>query len=74
MAFFIRRLISADFASLSLKTFTWGSALISSAAFGLMHGDQWRAGSVAGLLYSATSSGAGASPTLSWPTLRQTRC
>lgn len=51
--FLIRRLISPDFDSLSLKTFTWVSVLVSSAAFGLMHGDQWLAGSVAGLLYAA---------------------
>lgn len=52
--FLIRRLASADFDSLPAKTFTWLAVVVSSVAFGLMHGDRWIAGSVAGLLYAAT--------------------
>jgi exosortase E/protease (VPEID-CTERM system) len=51
--FLIRRLIRSDFDSLSLKSFTWPSVLISSAAFGLMHAERWMVGFVAGVLYSA---------------------
>lgn len=52
--FLIRRLVSADFEILQPKTFTWVAILASSVAFGLMHGDRWIAGTVAGLLYAAT--------------------
>jgi CAAX prenyl protease-like protein len=51
--FLIRRLMSADFESRTLREFTYISILISSVAFGLMHGDRWIAGTVAGALYAA---------------------
>jgi exosortase E/protease (VPEID-CTERM system) len=50
--FLLRRLISADFESVSLRTLTVASMLISSAAFGLLHGDRWLAGTLAGMLYA----------------------
>jgi exosortase E/protease (VPEID-CTERM system) len=50
--FLIRRLISSDFESVSMTKFTWLSILGSSVAFGLMHGDRWIAGILAGLLYA----------------------
>lgn len=50
--FLIRRLISSDFESVSMTKFTWLSILGSSLAFGLMHGDRWIAGILAGLLYA----------------------
>jgi exosortase E/protease (VPEID-CTERM system) len=50
--FLIRRLISSDFEALGLRKFTYVSLLLSSVAFGLLHGDRWIAGSVAGLLYA----------------------
>jgi exosortase E/protease (VPEID-CTERM system) len=50
--FLIRRLISSDFESVSMTKFTWLSVLGSSLAFGLMHGDRWIAGILAGLLYA----------------------
>ena len=50
--FLIRRLISRDFESISLRTFTYFSLLLSSVAFGLLHGNRWFAGTVAGTLYS----------------------
>ena len=53
-AFLIRRLMSRDFESLSVKSFTYVSLMISSAAFGVLHGDRWLAGTLAGLLYSVT--------------------
>jgi exosortase E/protease (VPEID-CTERM system) len=51
--FLIRRLIAADFESLRLQEFTYVSVLLSSVAFGLMHGDRWVAGTIAGMLYAA---------------------
>lgn len=51
--FLIRRLISADFHERGFKEYTYVALLISSLAFGLMHGDRWIAGTVAGLLYAA---------------------
>jgi exosortase E/protease (VPEID-CTERM system) len=51
--FLIRRLVSFDFESLDAQHFTWLSVLISSVAFGLLHGDRWLAGTIAGLLYAA---------------------
>jgi exosortase E/protease (VPEID-CTERM system) len=50
--FLIRRMIRSDFDSLNLTSFTWWSVLISAVAFGLMHGDRWIAGTLAGLIYS----------------------
>jgi exosortase E/protease (VPEID-CTERM system) len=49
--YFIRRLISPVFESLPLHAFTWLSLATSSVAFGLLHGNLWFAGIVAGLLY-----------------------
>lgn len=50
--FLIRRLISADFESIGLRRYTLVSVLISSFAFGLLHGDRWIAGTLAGLFYA----------------------
>lgn len=51
--FLIRRLISADFETLDPRQYTLISVLISSVAFGLLHGDRWLAGTLAGLFYAA---------------------
>ncbi len=50
--FLIRRLISSNFDSLDPRRYTYVSLLISSVAFGLLHGDRWLAGTLAGLLYA----------------------
>jgi exosortase E/protease (VPEID-CTERM system) len=50
--FLIRRLIAADFEPLKPTAFTWFSLLLSSLAFGFMHGDRWIAGTLAGLIYA----------------------
>ena len=50
--FLIRRLMSADFESLSMRKFSYVSLLVSSVVFGLFHGDRWLAGTVAGLIYA----------------------
>jgi len=49
--FVYRRVVSADFESVSFRWFSWPALAISSLAFGLLHGDRWFAGVVAGLLY-----------------------
>ncbi len=51
--FLIRRVKSADFESLSPRYWTYISILASSVAFGLLHGERWLAGSLAGLIYAA---------------------
>jgi exosortase E/protease (VPEID-CTERM system) len=51
--FLIRRLSSADFESLSPRHYTYIALLVSSVAFGLLHGERWLAGTIAGLIYAA---------------------
>jgi CAAX prenyl protease-like protein len=50
--YLLRRLIDADFTAVSPKQFTWASFLISSVAFGALHG-RWVAGILAGMIYAA---------------------
>ena len=50
--FLLRRLVAADFQSVTPGRFTWLAILISSLLFGLLHG-QWLAGTLAGLAYAA---------------------
>ena len=50
--FLLRRLVSADFESVSWRAFSWAPFLISSAAFGLLHGDRWLAGTIAGAVFA----------------------
>ena len=52
-SYLIRRIISADFESVSPKALTATSLIVSSLAFGILHGQRWIAGTVAGLLYAA---------------------
>ena len=51
--FLMRRLISPDFESVAWRTFAWVPFLISSIGFGLLHGNRWLAGSIAGMIYAA---------------------
>jgi exosortase E/protease (VPEID-CTERM system) len=51
--FVSRRCISADADSVPVGQFSWFSFLVSSTAFGLLHGDAWIAGTVAGMLFAA---------------------
>jgi exosortase E/protease (VPEID-CTERM system) len=53
--FLLRRLVSADFEAVSFRTFTWVALFASSFVFGLLHGDRWLAGTIAGLLYALAS-------------------
>lgn len=50
--FLLRRLSSADFESVAWRGFSWAPFLISSIAFGLLHGERWLAGTVAGMIYA----------------------
>jgi exosortase E/protease (VPEID-CTERM system) len=50
--FLLRRIVSPAFLSVSIKSVTLLPALISSIAFGVLHGDRWLAGAAAGLLYA----------------------
>lgn len=49
--FLMRRLLSRDFESVSLRRFSWFALLASSVAFGLLGGRYWIAGSFAGILF-----------------------
>lgn len=50
--YLLRRLVSAQFEKVTPASFTLVSFLLSSVAFGLLHGSRWLAGTVAGLLYA----------------------
>jgi exosortase E/protease (VPEID-CTERM system) len=50
-AYLPRRLLSADFEAVPLGRFAWMPFLVSSAAFGALHG-RWLAGVLAGMLYA----------------------
>ena len=50
--FLLRRVISPDFETLPLRSFTWLGLGVSSVAFGLLHGNLWLAGILAGLFYA----------------------
>jgi CAAX prenyl protease-like protein len=50
--FLYRRLLSPDFENVSLRHFSWIAMLIASLAFGLLHGDRWFVGFLAGASYT----------------------
>jgi len=49
--YLMRRFISANFNCVSFQSFSWFALLASSVTFGLLHGGNWLAGSVAGILF-----------------------
>jgi exosortase E/protease (VPEID-CTERM system) len=49
--YLLRRMVAADFRTVSPACFTWVSVAVSSAAFGALHG-RWLAGTLAGLVYA----------------------
>jgi len=53
--YLLRRLASSDFVSLSFKRVNLFAVLVSSAVFGVLHGDRVVAGSIAGVIYASTS-------------------
>jgi exosortase E/protease (VPEID-CTERM system) len=52
--FLLRRLVSADFESVGWQSVSWIAILLSSIAFGVLHGDRWLAGTIAGAIYAVT--------------------
>jgi len=50
--FLQRRLASVDFESVDWRRFSWLPFLVSSIAFGLLHGERWLAGTIAGMFYA----------------------
>jgi exosortase E/protease (VPEID-CTERM system) len=50
--FVLRRCIGEDVDAVPIGAFSWFSFLLSSVAFGLLHGDAWVAGTVAGMLFA----------------------
>ncbi len=52
--FLIRRFLSPDFESRGLKEYTLLALVLSSLLFGLMHGNRWPEGTLAGLVYAGS--------------------
>jgi exosortase E/protease (VPEID-CTERM system) len=50
--FFLRQMVSADVESVAYRAVTPLAILVSSVAFGIMHGKLWLAGIVAGIAYA----------------------
>jgi CAAX prenyl protease-like protein len=50
--YLLRRVDSADFDRLDFGRTSWVALFASSAAFGLMHGSRWFAGTLAGVAYA----------------------
>lgn len=50
--YLLRRLASGNFEAVSWRAFAWMPLIVSSAAFGLMHGERWLAGTLAGAMYA----------------------
>ncbi|HEV3056675.1 MAG TPA: exosortase E/protease, VPEID-CTERM system [Vicinamibacterales bacterium] len=49
--FLLRRLDADDFQSIRGSAVSWVAILLSSAAFGALHGERWLAGTIAGVVY-----------------------
>jgi exosortase E/protease (VPEID-CTERM system) len=52
-AFLFRRCLSIEFESIRLQTTALIPVVVSSAAFGFLHGDRWLAGTIAGVVFWA---------------------
>lgn len=52
--FLLRRFVSADFETVGWQSVSWIAILLSSMAFGVLHGDRWLAGTIAGAMYAFT--------------------
>jgi exosortase E/protease (VPEID-CTERM system) len=50
--FLLRRFISPEFEAVSFRAFSWFALLASSVLFGLLHGQRWLAGTIAGLVFA----------------------
>ncbi|MGH8610552.1 MAG: exosortase E/protease, VPEID-CTERM system [Gammaproteobacteria bacterium] len=47
--YLLRKLVAEDFEGVPFRRFTWLSFSVSSIAFGMLHGDRWLAGTLAGM-------------------------
>jgi exosortase E/protease (VPEID-CTERM system) len=52
--YLMRRLQAFRFSDVPFENTAWSGILISSVAFGLLHGERWLAGTLAGLIYALT--------------------
>jgi exosortase E/protease (VPEID-CTERM system) len=50
--FLLRRFDSENFESVKWDSISWMAILVSSVAFGVLHGDRWLAGTIAGVVYA----------------------
>jgi exosortase E/protease (VPEID-CTERM system) len=50
--YLLRRVVAADFERVDFRSTSLVALLVSSVAFGMMHGARWFAGALAGLLYA----------------------
>ncbi len=50
--YLLRRLVSPIFQTVDRASVSWAPIVLSSVAFGLLHGERWLAGAVAGVLYA----------------------
>jgi CAAX prenyl protease-like protein len=50
--FLARRVVSADFQAVDFRRLSLAAVLVSSGIFGLMHGERWLAGALAGVAYA----------------------
>lgn len=50
--YLLRRFASPEFELINRQTVTWMAVLLSSLAFGVLHGDRWVAASIAGAIYA----------------------
>jgi CAAX prenyl protease-like protein len=53
--FLLRRFISTDFDTVSFRRFSLCAFLASSLIFGVLHGNRWVSGSLAGIVYALTA-------------------
>jgi CAAX prenyl protease-like protein len=51
-AFLLRRFMSPDFQSVRWQSVSWIAILLTSLAFGALHGPRWLAGTIAGAIYA----------------------
>ena len=50
--FLLRRLLGANFETVPWTRFSWIPFVVSSLAFGALHGERWIAGTIAGMIYA----------------------
>jgi exosortase E/protease (VPEID-CTERM system) len=53
--YLLRRLVSTDFVSADLRRFHLIPFAVSSVVFGILHGERWIAGTIAGMLYATVA-------------------